>query len=55
MLAQQCVYQTNNYSQVELLKCHRYDMETKGHSLVIDLHRRVHLTEPHISFCLVNW
>ena len=48
-----CIEQTN-YSQVELLKYHRYDIETREHSLAIDPLTRVHLTEPHINFCPVG-
>ena len=60
---QSCIYQSNsacikqiNYSQVEILKCHRYDIyvEARGHSLAIDLHTRVHFTEVHVSFCPVG-
>ena len=40
---------------VELLKCHRYDIETRELSLAVDLHTGVHLTElPHVNFCPVG-
>ena len=59
-----CIEQTNlvslfdtsivGLSQVELLKCYRYDIETGEYSLIIDLHTRVLLTEPHVNFCPVG-
>lgn len=45
-----CVKQTN-YSQVQLLKFHLYDIETSIYSSVIDLHMYVHLTEVYINCC----
>ena len=58
-----CVYQLficqlficlANYSEIQPLKCHCYDSETRRHSLSIDLHTRVHLTELHVNFCPIG-
>ena len=45
-----CVKQTYQ-SQVQLLKCHHYDIETIRYSSAIYFHMRIHSTKAHINFC----
>ena len=44
------VSKQTNQNQVQLLKCHCYNTETRGYSSAINLHMQVHSTEAH-KFC----
>ena len=54
MSAHNACFKQTKYSQIQLLKCHHYNIETRRYSSAINLNMRVHLTEMHVSFCLVG-